>query len=280
MRKKSFAIILSLLLVLPLSISITSASYKDESNKEIYADDSNIGFFNNGKAEKTKQITYRNKTFDVKYVNTINMSNILPENRKDSFCTYDIYSDEENTEYLFVYNTDILCGIKDENMSLPFDSAKCISQQSAILLSIEYLNKLYGYDITKSYVFDFCRYDENAGLFDVRFYKSLGSYKTDDEIKVWVRSDGSVAGFSAFNINRYDKYGDKALKIDEAIKGSSTLETKTKSMNIINYRIKESYITLNDNGDLAYVNMIEYDIYSGTSILQECEKIEQIINIQ
>ena len=60
MRKKSFAIILSLLLVLPLSISITSASYKDESNKEIYADDSNIGFFNNGKAEKTKQITYRN----------------------------------------------------------------------------------------------------------------------------------------------------------------------------------------------------------------------------
>ena len=168
MRKKSFAIILSLLLVLPLSISITSASYKDESNKEIYADDSNIGF-SIMEAEKTKQITYRNKTFDVKYVNTINMSNILPENRKDSFCTYDIYSDEENTEYLFVYNTDILCGIKDENMSLPFDSAKCISQQSAILLSIEYLNKLYGYDITKSYVFDFCRYDENAGLFDVRF---------------------------------------------------------------------------------------------------------------
>ena len=61
------------------------------------------------------------------------MSNILPENRKDSFCTYDIYPDEENTN-IFVYNTDILCGIKDENMSLPFDSAKCISQQSAIFI--------------------------------------------------------------------------------------------------------------------------------------------------
>ena len=206
------------------------------------------------------------------------MSNILPENRKDSLHLWYLLR-WRKYGISFVYNTDILCGIKDENMSLPLIQQNALANNQ-LFLSIEYLNKLYGYDITKSYVFDFCRYDENAGLFDVRFYKSLGSYKTDDEIKVWVRSDGSVAGFSAFNINRYDKYGDKALKIDEATKGSSTLETKTKSMNIINYRIKESYITLNDNGDLAYVNMIEYDIYYGTSILQECEKIEQIINIQ
>lgn len=280
MRKKSLARILLLMLVLLLSTLIASAGFIGEGGKELYADDSNNGFFINEKAERTRQITRNNEISDVKYVNTLNMSNKLPGNRKDSFGTYDIYLDEQNTEYLFVYNTDILCGIKDENMSLPFDSEKCISQQSAILTSEEYLNKLYGCDMIKSYIFNTCSYDERAGLFNVRFYKPLGSYKTDDEIIVWVRSDGSVAAFSAFNINRYDEYSDSASRIDAAIKSGGTLEAQAKRKNIYNFRVKESYITLNDDGNLAYVSKIEYDIYSGTNIIQDCEKIEQVIKIK
>lgn len=165
-------------------------------------------------------------------------------------------------------------------MSLTFDSVECISQETATLLAKEYLYKLYGNEKINSYNFDFCNYDERAGLFDVRFYKPLGSYKTDDEIKIWVRIDGSVASFSAFNISRYDKYNDKIKKIDTAIKNSNSLDEKAKERKITNYRVKESYITLNDNGELAYTNIIEYDIYSGTSVLQDCKNIEQLINIQ
>ncbi|MBO4651843.1 MAG: hypothetical protein J5649_00830, partial [Lachnospiraceae bacterium] len=111
----------------------------------------------------TRAVNNGTNLITVYYVRTENLRNVSVSSRDDSYGTYDVYADEENTEYIFLYNTNLLCGMRKINVG-SIDRENVISENSAIAIAETWIrnNKSNGCD----YVYDSCVYEESGGYYD------------------------------------------------------------------------------------------------------------------
>lgn len=252
MKRKALIIVVSVIAVAAVIIASAvaiSASLEKDSPTKISGNDSDTAFgkIENSHAVKNRTVNIEGKSISLSYKQTMNKSDLPVKERYDSYGTYDVYTDENEAEYLFLYNTDLLCGILSKYT--PPLTLDVISEETALEKAEEYLEKLL--ENADEYVLDSNFYNERGGYYDVRFYKPLKGHITDDEIKVWVKTDGEVYNFSAFNRGRYDKY--ESVKI-EISKGMEYAKSKVASeLKNEEYTFDDEYITLDDKGRLSVV---------------------------
>ena len=185
----------------------------------------------------------------VYYTRTENLRNVSVSSRDDSYGTYDVYVDrEDNTEYLFLYNSNLLCGMRKENAgSLNRDNA--ISESEAISIATAWVRARQSNG--NEYVFDNCFYEECGGYYDIQFFLPIMGYKSDEIVRLWVDLQGNVNAYSDFNHGRYnmialtpEKYANAQSILSDRIAGMFTSCTR---------EIRNTYVSKNDQGEVVLV---------------------------
>ncbi|MCL2488101.1 MAG: hypothetical protein FWE80_05390, partial [Oscillospiraceae bacterium] len=175
-------------------------------------------YFINQDAPATKVFHFEGEDIELIYQNTLNKNDLPLEERPDNYGFYDIYVDkigEDNTEFTFLDNTDILCGIFCNSYSPPLDIDP-IGEELIVEKALEYLTAIYSSDMINSYILDACKFDQNQKQsYSICFYKALQGIKTDDQIWMTVRLDSKIKSFNAHNIYRYDQFIDTLPKINK-----------------------------------------------------------------
>jgi len=192
------------------------ASYTGETEPDYF------GAYDDSSREKemNRTIQFNGKQYRLKYDHTYNMvSELSVDNRGDSYGTYDIYIDENGTEFEFLYNSDLLCAMhipleyRHDNY-YPFDKP-VINKKEALDIANIFLEK--NLDVFSEYQLLSYNYAELFYQYDIIYCKFLGEYQSDDIINIWVRWDGDIVFYSVRNLNRYAdvKLSEKSIKTAE-----------------------------------------------------------------
>ncbi|MDR0288369.1 MAG: hypothetical protein LBI03_11780 [Clostridiales bacterium] len=271
MKKKSFVSLIFIVVIMLCFLPKASvlSSYKD-SNNEYIPENSAYGSFDKGELDNNfKKIRYNDSLIELHYEYSENLD-VLPESkRSDSYGTYDVYSDENDDEYLFLSGSDTLCGVTmfDQiKTNVAIDSK--ISEEDAIEISDKRLET----DIpdNSDYIRFSCEYNSFMNVYIIDYYKPLEGYKTDDIITYWVNYDGTIVAFKALNLNRYDNVQLQTNKV-----GATKVETAKSNINkeissdikSDNYNITDSYLSKDADGNIILVEKYTYDIYQGNDVI-------------
>lgn len=247
-------ITICIICLLALSLSITgvyaiSELTKNDLKSPVVADSYGI-MIDKEKADNIFEVDIFGEKRSVNYKETFNQSNMPVDKRSDTFGTFDIYVDNNQNQYIYLYNSSILCGYKKNTVYGDYLAQdKAINEDTAKETCDNFLLKAITNDQT--YVFDNIYYDEREAVYIVEYVSFIDSVKTDDKCILWITANGDIGAYSMFNNNRYLKYSDIKIdieKIDSQFKGKTSKE---------NYKLNNNYITLDDNGKLVMV----YDIY-------------------
>lgn len=270
--KKTIILILALILVGGATIFVAAEIInKNENNDNASAYGSYYDNAKNKVLEKTIAINESSKT--LKYVRTENIKDAAVDKRSDSYGTYDVYVDNQKTEYLYLLNTNLFCGIKDENVGQATPQSDAIAEANAKDIAFKFLKSFSS--TASSYKFLSCVYDELAGIYDIQYYMPISGYKTDDICRIWVNAKGEIKAFSAFNNERYKNITVSENAVKNAQNKISNKITATKGTS--EYEIVDSYITINDDGKLALVQLVDYLVPSGEVYITQRDSITQVI---
>lgn len=196
--------------------------------------------------KKSKNLTYKE---------TNNQKELPVSERADRYGTYDIYTDEDQNQYIYLTNSDLFCGfLKTETVQEANDTARNLSELDARGIADAYILEILGED-QREYTFEKIRYDQ-TNFYYVTYVSYLGDIKTDDECVIWVRaSNGEIAACSMFNRGRYDAYRNNNFSVQEQFTQPQSLQAQQRK-DYNDYEILDKYITLSDSGKLV----INYEI--------------------
>ena len=277
MKKKLF--ILSIIVIAVISLSITAmaavSSWKSEADKNI-PNNSAYGssYDNSPNKELNKTFVFNSVSLNLKYVRTDELKDLSVDKRSDSYGTFDVYCDENNTEYLFLLNTDLFCGMKLDNIGQATPKANAISVDKANDIANSFLTKNVA-EISKYKMFS-CVYDELSGIYDIQYYKPINNYKSDDIVRIWVKANGEIGSFSAFNMNRY---ADISINSDSLKSADDKLNNNiATSLGSSKYTLVDSYLTMDDSGNMVLAYVIDYRISQGETYYTERNIFTQKIN--
>lgn len=217
-----------------------------------YIDESKIG-------AGQRTIEFGSRTIRLSYSYTENLNELPASNRADNYGTYDVYVDANQTEYLFLLDSELFCGFKMIDVGMPNEQADAIPQEKALEIADRFLTEQRSN--RSDYEFLSCEYRELNGYYDIEYYLPVCGYKSDDVLRLWVSSVGKLTAFSEFNYKRYDD-----LIIDPAAYEAANQklgETVARDFENISFTVADSYITVDDNGRVVLVNVIDYTISSG-----------------
>lgn len=204
-----------------------------------------------GKIDNTKNLALVDKTSkNLTYKETNNRKELPVSERADRYGTYDVYTDENDTQYIFLTDSDLFCGfLKTETPQEAADTARNLSELDARGIADAYILDILGED-QREYTFEKIRYDQN-NFYYVTYVSYLGDVKTDDECVIWVRaSNGDIAACSMFNRGRYDAYRNKNFSVqDYPMQPQAMQDQQRKDFN--DYEVLDKYITLSDSGRLV-----------------------------
>lgn len=206
------------------------------------------------KQNSTKQATLNGKSSGtLTYKETMNRSDAPVNRRSDIYGTYDVYADEDGNEYVFLLNSDLLCGYKaQDSYEEMLSSGSAVSQEEAKTAADSYVASVLG-DDSIQYIFQDITLTQ-GNIYYVTYAFCLNGIKTDDDCVVWVRSsDGTIAAYHAFNRGRYDGYTSRNLSTSAA---RAKLEEQIPIVKSADYEIFDQYITKTDDGRLV----MHYDI--------------------
>lgn len=200
------------------------------------------------KQNSTKQVTLNGKSSGtLTYKETMN--------RSDNYGTYDVYADESDNEYVFLLNSDMLCGYKEGSTAESIDkvyAGQGITEEKAKEISDSFVTLTLGQDSRQYRFKEITLSDINTYYVTYSFY--LGGVQTDDECVVWVdAADGIISAWHAFNRGRYDGYANRNLSTSAA---KAKLEEQIPLVKSPGYEIFDQYITKTDDGRLV----MHYDI--------------------
>ena len=201
----------------------------------------------------TRAVNNGTNLITVYYVRTENLRNVSVSSRNDSYGTYDVYEDEEGTEYLFLYNANLLCGMRKSSVGSQ-TRENAIDESQAIAIAEEWIRskKRNGND----YVFDTCVYEESGGYYDIMFYLPIEGYKSDEIVRLWIDLQGNINAYSDFNQNRYGMVSVTPEKLAEAQrKLMDLLETKYADSGK-EVEVNSTYVSKNDAGETVLVMMV------------------------
>lgn len=212
---------------------------------------------NAAKANFTKQVTIGGENSGtLTYKETQNIKDAPANSRSDNYGTYDVYKNENGDEYIYLLNSDLLCGYKAHDATDIMDhTATVITQTDAKKAAAAYINSLFGNDAQKYQFESIETTPSNVFYIDYCFY--LGGVKTDDKVTLWVRTtDGTVSAWHAFNRGRYADLARQKQNISLSA-NKSKLQKQLPIIESENYKIDEQYLTLSDDGTLV----MHYKIY-------------------
>lgn len=185
-------------------ISGVSVLAQDANSAEI--EQGGFGVYVDSDKEATaKQVTLPGQsTISAQYAKTFNQSDTPLISRPDAYGTYDIYSDTQGNEYIYLYDTNTFCGFKWETAYIgELEPEDIITEQAARESAGAYLAAQFGqgqtvYQPVRSY------YSSQNGVYVVEYAYYLNSVKTDDSCVIWVRADsGSICACNTFKRGRY-----------------------------------------------------------------------------
>lgn len=251
----------------------TYSGYKNNGNNKKDVEVSNFGTFINEKAKKSIKVKYLDQKIEVEYVRSENLSDNLPEKRKDMYGTYDIYVDKNNNEYYMLGNDqNTLCGVKMKKID--GDNQTPISEEEALAIAEAYLkaviDKKHTYELTS------CEIPKDRMYYEIMFVKSIKGLKTNDVVRLWINFDKEVCAFSAFNRGRYDNVN---LKNNVALVAPQ--KGKEKVADILsseNFSIVDQYLSKNDEGQMVMVSVIEYSLTDGVSVYPVKDEVSVVID--
>lgn len=267
-------VLISLLIVLVFSVSAFAAVEILKQSYPVSDGDEYGAYYDDSKGKIMERVLEDDsQKTTLKYVRTENLKENPVSKRADSYGTYDVYADDSQTEYLYLLNTDIYCGFKLSNVGVATEKEKAISQEDALEVTNNILKA--NRDNYRDYKLISCEYSELAGYYDIQYYLPISGYKSDDIIRVWVDAQGKVTSFSEFNHKRYecvkidpDKYSQANKKLDE------TIATQTQKTNL---NVVDSYISIDDSGNVILVKVIDLKIPNGETFVVRRELYIQLI---
>jgi hypothetical protein len=189
----------------------------------------------------------------LKYEKTEILSELPVKKRADDYGIYDIYIDNDEIEYLFLYNSDLFCGFWYNASNITKTKEKLINIETAIEIAQNYIKKIR--DDYTSYEFVEILGDDNTVNFcyEIYYYKPISRYKSDDILRIWIDTTGEIVLCTEFNYKRYDdvKYidGEKVKNAEEKILRS--FDDFIKNGGLI--EVQDSYISFSDKGQLELV---------------------------
>ncbi len=273
--KQNKPLIIVIIVVLSaLCISAVTATAIEISKKSdpLPKGDSYGSYYDNNKP-KEKEISLDSGVISLTYVRTENLKELPASKRADHYGTYDIYEDENKTEYMFLLDSDIYCGYRMSTVGIPTLKEDAIEEDKALEIADAFLNNTRKNG--KEYVLFSCEYDELGGYYDIQYYCPVDGYKTDDIFRAWVDAQGAVTAFSEFNYNRYAKLKIASDKYDKASKNIS--KKISKRVGDADYSVADQYVSIDDSGKLILVNVIDLSTPYGEVSISQREKIVQII---
>lgn len=211
------------------------------------------------KVNSVKQVTVNEKsTQELLYKETMNNKDLPATRRSDSYGTYDIYTDTQDNEYVFLLNSNLLCGYKAKDPTpegdfSPASKTTMLTQAQAKEAAAAFMEKTFQND-PRTYLFESIT-PTQMHVYYIDYVSYINGIKTDDVCTMWVRADtGEISAWHAFNRGRYDGYTGKNLSLSGS---HEKLQTALPFLQSTDYEIGDQYITLSDNGTL----MLHYDIF-------------------
>lgn len=254
--------LISLLIVLTVSVSAVAAVEILKQSDPVPEGDAYGAYYDNSKGkilERVLQVDSQNIT--LKYVRTENLKENPASKRADNYGTYDVYVDTNQTEYLFLLNSDIYCGFKLSTVGVATEKENAISVDDAMKVANDFL--MVSRSNYRDYKLISCEYSELAGYYDIQYYLPIDGFKSDDIIRLWVDAQGNVTSFSQFNHQRYDRIKidpEKYAQADKKLVEEISTQTHKANLSVV-----DSYISIDDAGNVVLIKVIDLEIPNGNS---------------
>lgn len=259
------AVILSALLVLS---SVSAIASNDTVEEEMAQGGAGV-YTDSQKESTTKQV----EQFDgeqAEYAQTVNQSGTPLADRTDIYGTYDVYTDADGNEYIYLFDTDTLCGYKwAAAYTDQLDEEAVLPQETARANADAFLDGQFGQN-QAIYQFERSYYSEVNGVYVCEYAYYLNGVKTDDSCVIWVRADsGQVCAFNTFKYGRYTSLTD--LTVDTAsTRAQLNAALWDKGVSPLNraasYEITDEYLTKTDDGAIV----MQYEVLlSGAGAAEE-----------
>lgn len=116
---------------------------------------------------------------------------------------YDIYEDEEKTEYIYFGGTNKLCGIKQRKIYNKYVGKDGVVSKDIALETGEECLKTY-FPEWEQYHFLSCNFAELEGVYVLQYMRYLEGLPTDDYILMYICANGTLGTFTAFRRGLYD----------------------------------------------------------------------------
>ena len=273
--KKPFCLALVLLLIILAVSALTVAAVEIFKQSDPIPDGDDYGAYYDDGEGKTmeKVIEIDTRKITVTYVRTENLKELPVSKRADSYGTYDVYTDDCGTEYLFLLDTDIYCGFKYGNVGMATEKEKAIPQNKALEIAGGFLKA--NRDNYSDYELISCEYSELAGYYDIEFFLPVSGYKSDDIIRLWVDAQGTLTSFSEFNYKRYESVTIDPEKFAQADKKLD--ETIAAQIKKADYSVVGSYISIDDAGNVVLIKEIDIEISNEKATVVRRESFVQPI---
>lgn len=264
--KRALKIIISLALIAALISTFIISTYASEEVEAEIIDEYNSGYieptvtetaFGNYQKENLvgaqRNLKIDGQTVALTYSYTFNNNSIAVEDRDSVYSTRDVFVDENETEYYYLYNTDKFLGFINPLSNR--DSIKgnmSVDENTAVDVANEYLPQIV--ENFDKYIYEetVCRSDAN--VYDVRFFYYLNGIKTDEVARALITPDGGIVGAYCFDMGKYAQYEGKELTLQTGTANASVYANRDTSvkayMQTPEAQAAESYITTDDSGQL------------------------------
>lgn len=251
-------VILFGLTLLWASLSAGAEVKKTKQPDSVPAGDDYGAYYDEAKSKtKERAAVIRSEKTALTYVRTENLREVFASERADNYGTYDVYMDEKQTEYLYLLDTDVCCGFKMSNVGTATPQQEAISQEKAMTIAEGFLEDARSNSDT--YRLLSCVYNELGGYYDIKYYFPVSGYKSDDIFRLWVNAQGEVTSFSEFNYQRYDNL---TITAEQRLEAARQIN-KTRLNDAQKISIVDTYISINDSGEVVLVEVVDITISNG-----------------
>ena len=195
-------------------------------------------------------------TVNATYSFTENLSETEVASRSDVYGTYDVYTDADGSQYVYLYDTQMLCGCVTYEFPEIADADR-IDETEAISIADDFFSVKYPNQ--SGYSFDSCTYNECSEEYLIEYAYYVDGYKTDATFDVWLDAAGGVFAYTEFYKNRYIN-----LSIPSTAYASAESAVDTELSNAYSsYELKKEYVTIDDTGALRLVKLVSFAVDTG-----------------
>lgn len=240
------------------SLSAGAEGKKTKQPDPAPAGDDYGAYYDEAKAKAKEQAAMiRSEKTALTYVRTENLREVSVSERADHYGTYDVYVDEKQTEYLYLLDTDMCCGFRMSDVGTATPQQEAISQEKAMAIADAFLEVTR--ENSNAYKLLSCEYNELGGYYDIKYYFPVSSYKSDDIFRLWINAQGEVTSFSEFNYQRYDNL---TITEEQRLEAAQQIN-KTRASDAQKISVVDSYISVNDSGEVVLVEVVDITISDG-----------------